>query len=253
MQQTAPDLPPDIGAPQPPINLASLGRVRVLRALNERGMLSRAELVRLTGLARATVGSVLDDLIAAGLVRKSTDPAGGPRSGRPPQLLSLEPRAGYAVGLDVGHDHVRAMLTDLGGGTVWDASVELAVDDDPHGALDTAAALVDRALVETGVPRERLLGLGLGIACPVDKTGGTLQAEGIMPGWVGIRPVEELIRRTGMRVRIINDANAGVLAERRFGVARDCADVVYLRLSSGIGAGVVCDGRMVLGLSLIHI
>ncbi|MGH6657195.1 MAG: ROK family protein, partial [Actinocrinis sp.] len=53
--------------------------------------------------------------------------------------------------------------------------------------------------------------------------------------------------RTGLPVRIVNDANAGVLAERRFGAARDCADVIYLRLSSGIGAGVVCDGRMLLG------
>lgn len=247
MHDTVPEFPPDLGPVQAPINLASLGRVRVLRALNERGTLSRAELVRLTGLARATVGSVLDDLIGAGLVRKSTDSAAGARSGRPPQLLSLEPDAGHAVGLDVGHDHVRAMLTDLVGGTLWDASVEFAVDDDPHGALNTAAALVDRALAETGAARERVLGLGFGIACPVDKTGGALQAEGIMPGWVGVRPVEELVRRTGMRVRIINDANAGVLAERRFGAARDCADVVYLRLSSGIGAGVVCDGRMVLG------
>ena len=133
MQQTASDVPPDLGA-QPPINLASLGRVRVLRALNERGTLSRAELVRLTGLARATVGSVLEDLIGAGLVRKSADPVVGARSGRPPQLLSLEPRAGHAVGLDIGHDHVRAMLTDLAGGMLWDASVQLPVDDDPYGA-----------------------------------------------------------------------------------------------------------------------
>jgi DNA-binding MarR family transcriptional regulator len=57
---------------QAPINLASLGRVRVLRALSEESALSRAELVELTGLARATVGSVIDDLIDAGLVRKTT-------------------------------------------------------------------------------------------------------------------------------------------------------------------------------------
>src|SRR5882724_2839801 len=103
---------PDSGGP--PINLASLGRVRVLRALADSPVLSRAELVQRTGLARATVGSVVDDLIAAGVVRKTTESApAGARIGRPPQLLSLEPRAAYAAGLDIGHDHVRVILTDL--------------------------------------------------------------------------------------------------------------------------------------------
>lgn len=231
-----------------PINLANLGRVRVLRALTEQPVLSRAELVRRTGLARATVGSVIDDLIGAGLVRKTTEPMpSGTRTGRPPQLLSLEPRAGYAVGLDVGHDHVRAVLTDVVGDTLWDSSVQVDVDRDPQRVLGTAVSLIDRAIEEIGAPRERILGLGLGIACPVDKTTGALYAENIMPGWVGIRPTEELTARTGLPVRIINDANAGVLAERRFGAARGQANVVYLRLSSGIGAGVMCDGRMLLG------
>jgi predicted NBD/HSP70 family sugar kinase len=257
---TAPDYPAPAEERQAPINLASLGRVRVLRALNETPALSRAELVERTGLARATVGSVVDDLIDAGLVRKTTDidaglirrtgdpnAASGVRTGRPPQLLSLEPRAAYAVGLDVGHDHVRAVLTDLAGTVQWDSSAQLDVDGAPESALSTAVTLLDRAMDELEVERERILGLGLGIACPVDKTTGALHAEGIMPGWVGVQPAQELGRRTGLEVRIINDANAGVLAERRFGVARDCANVVYIRLSSGIGAGVMCDGRMLLG------
>lgn len=317
MHATAPESPAHADPHQAPINLASLGRVRVLRALSEESALSRAELVERTGLARATVGSVIDDLIDAGMVRKIADagtaaaggagaptaperPAGatpapatgtgtapgpgtvtppgartaaaapgpgtlsgartasaapgpgtgapsGARTGRPPQLLSLEPRAAYAAGVDIGHDHVRVVLTDLVGTVLWDISAQLDVDGAPESALSTAIALLDGAIGEVDVQRERILGLGLGIACPVDKTTGALHAEGIMPGWIGMRPAQELGRRTGLAVRIINDANAGVLAERRFGAARDCANVVYLRLSSGIGAGVMCDGRMLLG------
>ena len=233
--------------PESPINLASLGRVRVLRALTDRSALSRADLVQCTGLARATVGSVIDDLIAAGLVRKTTEPlAAASRTGRPPQLLSLEPRAGYAAGLDVGHDHVRAILTDLVGTTLWDESLALSVDGDPRHTLDTAVELIDRAVGETGVSRERVLGLGFGIACPVDVH-GELHADGIMRGWVGLRPTDELAARTGLPVRLVNDANAGLLAERRFGAAHSCGNVVYLRLSAGIGAGIVCDGRVLTG------
>jgi predicted NBD/HSP70 family sugar kinase len=236
------------GGADAPINLWNLGRVRILAALTERRRLSRAELVQRTGLARATVGSVVYDLIDAGLVRESanTGPTGA-RTGRPPQMLSLEPEAGYAIGIDVGHDHVRATLTDLVGVPRWDRSEPLAVDGDPEHALSTAVALIEAAIAETGVTRGKILGLGLGIACPVDSSSGELHAEDIMAGWVGVRPRNELADRTGLAVRIINDANAGALAERRFGAARDATNVVYLRLSSGIGAGVVCDGRMLLG------
>ncbi|WP_194894795.1 ROK family transcriptional regulator [Catenulispora pinisilvae] len=245
MHPTATD--PDAAA-QTPVNLHSLGRVRVLQALTDAPALSRAELVRRTGLARATVGSVILELITAGLVRESADGVpSGQRAGRPPQLVSLDPEAGYAVGLDVGHDHVRVILTDVVGTSRWDRSETIAVDDDPERALDTAVRLITSAIQDTAVPPEKILGLGLGIACPVDKATGGLRAEGIMPGWVGTRPADVLAERTGLPTRIINDANAGVLAERRFGAARDCANVVYVRLAAGIGAGMMSDGRMLLG------
>jgi predicted NBD/HSP70 family sugar kinase len=239
---------PTGSAAEAPINLWNLGRVRVLQALTETPRLSRSDLVQRTGLARATVGSVVYDLIGAGLLAEVTDAATtGARTGRPPQLLSLRPDAAYAVGLDIGHDHVRAMLTDLLGTPLWDTTEALVTDEDPEQALSTAARLVDRAAADTGLRKDKILGVGLGIACPVEAGRGELHAENIMPGWVGVRPTDELAERTGLSVRIINDANAGVLAERRFGAARDCANVVYLRLASGIGAGLVCDGRMLHG------
>lgn len=245
----APPTPPDTHAVTgAPINLRRLGRVRVLQALSENRCLSRAELVQQTGLARASVGSVIFDLIGAGLVQETADAATPAiRTGRPPQLLSLVPAAAYALGVDIGHDHVRTVLTDLVGTPRWDRSERLEVDHHPDRALDTATELIDRAVADSGVPQEKILGLGIGIACPVDGSSGELSAEGIMPGWVGVRPADELARRTGLAVRIVNDANAGVLAERRFGAARGSGDVVYLRLSSGIGAGIICGGRMLLG------
>jgi predicted NBD/HSP70 family sugar kinase len=231
-----------------PIGLTDLGRVRVLRALAESTQLSRAEIASRTGLARATVASVVYDLISGGLVRESaTAGAAAARAGRPPQILSLEPEAAFALGLDIAHDHVRAILTDVVGTVRWDRTEPMAVDGDPDRALTAAGRLVDAALDDVGVAREKVLGLGAGFASPVGKDGHQLHAEGIMPGWVGVRPVDELAGRTGLPVQIINDANAGVLAERRYGAARGCDNVVYLRLSTGIGAGAICDGRMLLG------
>jgi len=236
------------GALETPISLTDLGRVRVLRALAEYSQLSRAEIATRTGLARATVSSVIYDLIDHGLVRERAE--SGPstaRAGRPPQILSLEPSAAFALGLDIAHDHVRAILTDVVGTVCWDRTEPMPVDEDPEGALTAAERLINAAEQDVGISREKILGLGAGIASPVDKDGRRLHAEGIMPGWVGVRPVDELASRIGLPVQITNDANAGVLAEHRYGAARGCDDVVYVRLSSGIGAGAICDGRMLLG------
>ena len=230
------------------MNLREEGRLRVLQALYDSAGTSRPELGRVTGLSRATVSSLVADMIAAGLVCEDNGLAEPENRsiGRPAQPLSLNRSAAYAVGADIGHTHVRVALCDLYGTPVWDQVEVREVDGAPHETLDLAADLTERALRECFVPRERVLGLGADIASPV-RSDGSLGADGIMPGWAGIRPDAELERRTGLAAQLINDANAGALAEHRYGAGRDTDDMVYVRLSAGIGAGIVAAGRLMLG------
>ncbi|MFC4034994.1 ROK family transcriptional regulator [Streptomyces polygonati] len=232
-----------------PVNLREVGRLRVLEALHTTPRSSRPELVRVTGLSRATVSSLIADLIATGLVTEDEGPEDPEprRTGRPAQSLSLVPGAGYAIGADIGHQHVRVILCDLFGAVLWEHWVAKEVDRAPEETLDLVAVLVARALQETGVARARVLGIGAGIASPVEKNSGALGAEGIMPGWVGMHLTDELRRRTSLPVRVTNDANAGALAERMYGAGRHSGDMVYVRLSAGIGAGIVSNGRLLLG------
>ncbi|MEC3997605.1 ROK family transcriptional regulator [Actinacidiphila sp. DG2A-62] len=231
------------------MNLREVGRLRVLEALHTAPRSSRPELVRVTGLSRATVSSLIADLIAVGLVTEdeTADDSEPRRTGRPAQALSLVPTAGYAIGADIGHQHVRVILCDLFGTVLWEHWVAKEVDRAPEETLDLVAVLVGRALQETGTDRALVLGIGAGIASPVEKSGGALGAEGIMPGWVGMRLSDELRRRTSLPVRVTNDANAGALAERMYGAGRHAEDMVYVRLSAGIGAGIVSSGRLLLG------
>jgi predicted NBD/HSP70 family sugar kinase len=234
-----------------PLNLREVGRLRVLQALHESVRTSRTELVRLTGLSRATVSALVADMISAGLVQEesgATEPETR-STGRPALSLSLDPSAAYAIGADIGHQHVRVMLCDLFGTPVWDTAVDKEVDRAPHETLDLAAELIGQAMRERDIPRARVLGIGAGIASPVHKSTGALGAEGIMPGWTGIRPGPELEQRTGLPTQLTNDANAGALAERLYGAGRFADDMVYIRLSAGIGAGIVADGKLLLGAS----
>ena len=228
-----------------PLNLREVGRVRVLQALQETGGTSRPELVRRTGLSRATVSALTAELIAAGLLREDEPSAEERGTGRPAQSLSLVPTAGYAIGADIGHQHVRVVLCDLSGTPLWDRVVAKDVDRAPEATLDLTVELIDEASAD--VPRERVLGLGVGIASPVRKDTGELGAASIMPGWAGRAVGAELTARTGLPTLLTNDANAGALAERRYGAGRNVADMVYIRLSAGIGAGIVTDGTLLLG------
>jgi predicted NBD/HSP70 family sugar kinase/biotin operon repressor len=223
--------------------LRELSRQRVLDALRMLGSASRTDLARATGLSRTTVTSVVADLQARGLVVEGRAEADGGR-GRPPLLLRLDPSAGAAVGVDFGHAHVRVAVADLSATVLAEHTVALDVDHSSTAALDTAAELAEELLEDAGVDRCRVLGAAMGLPGPIDRRTGTVGSRAILPDWVGMRPADELARRLELHVQVDNDANLGALAEVSFGAGRGLGDVVYVKLASGIGAGLVLGGRI---------
>src|SRR6266700_2172791 len=137
---------PDAGREaETPVNMRRLGRLRVLQALTDAGEVSRADLMQRTGLSRTTISSLIFDLVREGLVREQSAAAAAttsPRLGRPPLVVSLNPSAGYAFGLDIGHDHARLILSDLAGTPVWDESVDLDVDSSADDTIAAATRLI---------------------------------------------------------------------------------------------------------------
>ncbi len=162
-------------------------------------------------------------------------------------MVSMAPNARYAVGVDIGHDHVRIAVCGLLGGIVAESEARREVDLAPHETLDLAASRVRQALTEHTIDTAAVIGLGLGIAAPVHTGSGWIEAPGIMPGWVGINPVQEMHSRTGLNVYVINDADAGALGEHSYGAGRGVDDLLYVRLSAGIGAGVIAGRRPLRG------
>jgi predicted NBD/HSP70 family sugar kinase len=225
-----------------------MSRLRIIEALYRHPLSSRADLARRTQLSRATVSTLVEELVRAGLVEEGpgSAPAGvGAEGGlgRPPGLLSLVSGAAFALGLDFGHQHIRVALCDLSGEPVVDDYSLAEVDHAPSESLDLAQQLVHDALHSAGVTADQLLGVGMGLAAPINKASGNLEADGILPGWHGIRPAAEMEARLGIPVALDNDANLGALGEKAFGAGRGVDDLVYIRLSAGIGAGLIIEGQ----------
>lgn len=218
-------------------------RRRVLTHLARSGPTSRAELARATGLSRTTVSAIVSDLVAEGrLVESDTTIAphkGG--SGRRPRAVGLSVPTGLVAGLDLGHAHVRVRVADRSGAVVGEQQQRLDVDAAGAVVLDLAASMV-RRLVERA-QAGALVGAAACVPAPVDARADRVAAE-VLPRWQGRRPAEELGRLLGVPVAVDNDANLGALAEVGRGAARGARDVVYLKLSSGLGAGIVLDRRL---------
>jgi glucokinase-like ROK family protein len=229
--------------------LRRLNRLRVIDALRDEGLISRAEIARRTGLSRSTVSSLVSELQADGLVIERPEPAAahGDQGGRPPILLSFDASAGVAVGIDFDHHHLRVAVSDLSSRILAEREQQLDTDHAAHEGLDAAAQLVAELLAEAGVDEARVIGAGMCLPGPVHRPTGVVGSTAILPGWVGVAAAEEMRRRLELPILVDNDANLAALAEAAFGAGRDAKDLVYLMISSGIGAGLVLNGRLYRG------
>lgn len=234
------------------ISTRSRNRLQVLDALRARGTASRADLARSTGLSRSTVSAVIAELMADGLVvdREETQ-ATGSSGGRPGALLSLDRSAGAALAIDFGHSHLRVAVADLSSEILAERAENLDVDGSAAEAMETAARLAHEVLAEAGFAPQELLGAAMGLPGPVDRASGAVGSSVILPDWVGVRPAEEFAQALGAPVGVVvdNDANLATLGEARFGAGRGASDLVYVKVASGIGAGVMLSGRLHRGFS----
>jgi len=175
-------------------SLREFNRLRIVDFLRTNGTASRAELSRRTGLSRSTVSTLVSDLQRRGLVvARAGEFAGEGQPGRPAALLELDPSAGAAVGVDFNHDNVRVAVSDLSRSVLAELSANHDVDHDAEGALTLAADMIERVVADAELERERLLGVGIALAGPIDHDNGALHPSDVLPGWSGVIAILETI------------------------------------------------------------
>ncbi|MGA5411692.1 ROK family transcriptional regulator [Streptomyces lavendulocolor] len=216
---------------------------RVVRAVRMAGSLTQAEIARSTGLSAATVSNIVRELKDGGTVEVTPTSAGGRRA----RSVSLSGDAGIVIGVDFGHTHLRVAVGNLAHQVLAEESEPLDVDASSEEGFDRAEALVKRLIAATGISQDKVVGVGLGVPGPIDVSSGTLGSTAILPGWTGINPSEELAGRLGVPVYVDNDANLGALGELVWGGGRGVRDLAYIKVASGVGAGLVIDGQIYRG------
>jgi predicted NBD/HSP70 family sugar kinase len=229
--------------------LRGRNRDRVVGALRERGRISQADIARLTGLSRTTVHTLVSELKDAGVVHEVEVGVPDFRGGRPAVLLMLRDPSLAVVGIDFGHSHVGVAVADIGHNVLAEVRCDLDVSHDARAALDAAVRMVDEVLAEARMEAKSVIGAGIGIPGPVDRARGAAGSATILPGWTGLQIRSEMQERLGVPVEIENDANLGALAELTWGAGRECSSFAYVKAATGIGAGIVIDGKLLRGAS----
>lgn len=208
----------------------------VLRALYDFGPISRAEVARLSGLTRTTVGDVINDLIGDGLAREAG--RGPSTGGKAPILLELIDGARHVIGMDLGETEFRAALVDLRG------QVQRTAERPVSGLTGDESLQVVHALIEE-LARDStatLLGIGVGTPGIVDSTTGTIRSA-VNLDWTDL-PLADILRaRHGVPVEVANDSRAAALAIELFS-SRRRTNLVAITVGRGIGAGVVLGGEL---------
>ncbi|MFE7423439.1 ROK family protein [Rhodococcus sp. NPDC057529] len=214
----------------------------VLGCLAEFGELTQAELARRSGVSTSTVSNIVSDLDKTGVIVRD---AGA--SGRRGQVVRLAPSTGYVAGIDIGHRHMRVALSARDRRVVAEERVPLPNQHSHTMVAPLISKSIDRLVADTGARRSQISVAGMAFPAAIDTTTGELLTPSILPGWSRIDIAATLSQALGLTVYVDNDANLGAIAEQRQGAARGASDVVYLKLSDGVGAGIITGGRLLRG------
>jgi len=223
-----------------------ISRARVLGSLVASGRASRAELAATSGLSRATVSRVVEDLIAEGTIRER-EAIRRPR-GRSVTPLELVGERGVVCGVDLGATTVRIALADL---SCRPLGVERAATPNDRGAAGLARWLAQRIrrLCREVADEAELWATAVGVPGVVHPETRGIRLAPNLPGIAGTTFVASLERHLDGAVSLDNDANFALLGEMHFGAARGLSSAVMFTIGTGVGAGVAVDSRLQRGPS----
>ena len=226
------------------------GRPQLLRAMNEEslvnalrrnGPLMRADLTRVCGLSKPTVGLGLANLERDGLVRL----AGRRRGERGPSavLYEVNPEAGFVLAVDVGREFVRGALADLAG-TVRSRGRRSVHAARSHGRVSELIGLAAELVDAAGVSQDAITDVVVGSPGVYDARRDALTLAGGLPGWGHAKIVAALRQAFGPNMALENDINLAALAERDHGHGRGVDTFAFVSVGTGIGMGLVLAGRL---------
>ena len=226
----------------PEYNVKSFNKHVALDLIRFTGGLSRTELADRMGLTRAAVSLIVKELIDSGVIVESDNLPSS--SGRPPIALEINPNYGLVGAVDIGATHLSIAIGDFTARIYQENEFPFDIQDGPEKCLAIVDEKLRNLLDEMGLSISHLSAIGIGVPGPVITDAGMVISPPIMPGWDGY-PIKSTLEKLWERpVTLNNDAELGALGEWAYGAARGEKNVAYIKVGSGIGAGLIINQQI---------
>lgn len=203
---------------------------------------TRTDLASLTGMARSTVSQRVDLLIEGGLLVQ--DGEGPSTGGRPPMKLAFNGHAGVILAADLGATHARIAVTDLTAVPLAELAEDIEISRGPERILRWVLDGFAELLGRTGRAPEDVWGIGVGVPGPVEFAEGRAVSPPIMAGWDGYSVSDAFADAYDAPVLVDNDVNIMALGEYWAIYRDDVRDLLFIKVGTGIGAGLIASGRI---------
>lgn len=223
--------------------LVNSAEAEVMRALRRQGSISRTEVSGITGWSKAKASQEIRSLVDKGYLVEIGD--GVSKGGRKPRLLRINNQLGYMVGVDIGATSIDVAIADLTGKIIQRASQAADVRSRPEVLLGACTELIKNQAVLCSCKIDQILGIGIGVPGPVDFARGVLVAPPLMPGWENF-PIRDFFKQTFPSAYVVvdNDVNIMALGEQRAGDGTRIDHFIFVKIGTGIGAGIMSNGRI---------
>jgi len=227
--------------------MRAINRHKVLYTIRNRGLISRADISRSTGLSPASITSITAELIREGLLLEKQ--SGNSPVGRRPILLAINPEGAFTIGVFLSVQRISVVIINLQADVLAKFSMPFEEEDtSPESIADTIMQAVQQCMWSTKLSKNEISGVGVAVPGFVDSFTGLIR---FLPNyqWRTVNFKEILFQKLQIPIYIDNSANSLTLTEQWFGQGQDVDNFVVVNLAHGVGIGIVINGQLYMGHS----
>lgn len=222
-----------------------LNKIKVLNLIRESGEMSRAEIVKQTGLSAPTITRIVDSLINKEKLASQVG-IGESKGGRPPVIVQFNGEASYVIGIDWGRTHIYSVLANLNGDVLVSSDVKTEATDSFDSDMRRVINLVEKLILKSGVDVSKLRGIGVAAAGFINKKTDIIEYSPNFK-WKNVDIKKPLIEHFNVPVIVDNVSRVMAQGELMYGIGERCKDFIFINVGYGIGSGIIVNGQAFYG------
>ena len=230
------------GSPQ---YINKLNKIKILNVIREKGQISRADLVKYTGISAPTITRIVNNLIRDERLVKEVG-IGKSSGGRKPTLIEFAGLENFVIGIDLGTTHIDGVLSNLNAETIAEIRVETRAEEGFNQIMNRTAEIISRLRKHPAVKKKKIFGVGIAVAGLVNRKENVVEFSPDFH-WENVDIIKTLKSKCNLPIKFDNVTRVMALGELWYGVGRKVNNFIVINIGYGIGAGIIIDGKPLYG------